>query len=183
MKNFLILFIALFLPLTSLAASSGSGNVTSVISLGGVGSDTTGAMSVPAASITDDTFFTITTGGNITANSKNPFYKAFGVVASVPSTKKWYCVGPTYSANTANIGMQIVYGTATFSNNQSAALTGQANQTGANANFQYYVVTQNVPISRRDLIVFDNSGSTGVFPGIQVDTTGVYHVSFTCKEK
>lgn len=134
MKNFLILLLALFLPLTSFAGN-GSGNVSDVRQLGMVGGDgtTPGAAPISIPDITK--VFALTCGsgsGNVTSGRYYRCNKMASMTTSqenyqVTSGKVAYCILTSALTNTGAAGQTnfgFGYGTAAVTQDSSTPPSG-----------------------------------------------------------
>lgn len=134
MKHF-ILLLALLLPLSSFAAT-GSGNVSSVIGLGQMSPLGVPTSYVPLNTTAAPSVFTVLCGADSNASAGNyyPCYKN-GAAFSTGANKKAYCFNGRVKVNTTNIAFQFVSATASFTFNQSSALTGGVYSCGADLRY------------------------------------------------
>lgn len=181
MKLFLSLFLALFLPIVALAGN-GSGNVSSVITLGGLGSslgNTT--IPVPATSASASTFFTLSAGNNVATNLYvNAFFKPGTTTQyQVTAGKVAYCYQAEYVLSGAGSGLQLMYDTATYTANSAASGTAKF-QGGATTIPLYLMTTAYVPIVSGFAWNFPASS----YPGFQYigGANQVVSVQLICQE-
>lgn len=125
MKNLISLVLVLFS--TSVFAATGSGNISNVLTLGGVSlSDN--------LNISEDNsqgYFTLYSfPGTNTSGNSSPFYKN-GVAYQVPVGKTFKATKICINTGLASSQVQLVSSTAAIANNDATALTGGIYQAGS----------------------------------------------------
>lgn len=189
MKTFLshLLVLGLYFPLIA-SAGNGSGNVSSVHSVGIVTSTGNPVASVPFFSDSDSTSptFWLVAGSsaNAVTNDYYPFYRD-GTAYSTPSNKRAYCKWVFGNSSTSNLGLQLVSSQASITFAQSAALTSPQYQCGADQRFCLFTTNQaaNVPTPMTGGFVFGD-GSHVTYAGFQSATSAQnYLLQMLCYEK
>ncbi len=170
----LTFFLAIILFYESSFAATGSGNISSVTSMGGV--NTTDAINT--ANSNPDGYFQVFTGRSITAPNVGPLYKN-GVAYQVPNGKTFVVNKICASSSQSSVRAQLITASASFINDVAVGtLTSPLYQGGS---------------SGADVITL---GSTNVFTcfsaffsvtqnlylGFQGDTTTGYNLIVTGKE-
>lgn len=163
MKNLIALILILFS--TNVFAATGSGNVSSVTTLGGV--NTSDNLNIPNSN--PDGYFSIYTGQSITGGNVGPLYKN-GVAYQVTAGKT-FVVNKICGAITAsNARFQLISATASFANNATtASLTSPVYMGGAagadvlatQTSGQFYCFSVNYSLAASTFVGFNGDSSTG----------------------
>lgn len=172
MKKLICLFLILFSS-TAIAAT-GSGNISSVTSLGGV--NLTDSVNIPNSNA--DGYFTIYGGGSLTAINVAPLYKN-GVAYQVPSGKTFVASKICILSGQATTRVQLLSATASFAHNVGAGtLTGPVYMAGVTDKYPLLTLTANVHTCFSSFYSFTQN----VYTGYQADTATGYSITVTGKE-
>lgn len=173
MKHLLICLILVLFGTNSFAAS-GSGNISNVVTLGGI--STTDGLNINEAN--SQGYFTVYVGGGMTAGNFSPFYKD-GTAYQVTAGKTFQIVKYCIFSDTTVSKAQLLTSTATIAFNTNSALTGPKYQGGATTQYAFTgAVTTFSPTCFSQTF----SAAASTYLGIQAGTTAAYYVQALGKE-
>jgi hypothetical protein len=182
MERFLVI-VAMFFSVNAFSATPSGVPVIGPGASTIAGSSSFISLSNPAGGSGTYAVFSLDVGDMSTAFTAGKFYPFFksGVAYSVPSGKKTVCFDLTSASVTTLNYFAIFYATASFAYN-AASVTGEVNYCGGAAKLcKPTSATAYSYTTHPGVFIFDNTGSTGVFPGVE-GNAAAFSIHMNCYE-